>query len=159
MLAPMIKHLRNVTDRPCALGGAQRKIIVLGQIEFAAKPDVEGERAAIGAQVPDIHEAAEQLRAPFRFEKGIVPLPLGTQSIFVAVKNIRPRTIEDGSRQFVKSERRDNVVMIEARHEISRCHAQRPVRVRGDSQIVAQFFEVNPFVAVLPATESLQRSG
>src|SRR3954465_13399486 len=108
----MIQHLRDMTDRPRPLGGPQRKIIVLRQIELTAKANVERQGAPIRAQVPDIHAAAEQLRAPFRFEKWIMPFSLGTQPIFVAVKNIGPGRFDDRSRQLVESERRDNVVMI-----------------------------------------------
>src|SRR4051794_23541409 len=98
----MIKHLGNVADLPRPLRRAERKIVILGQIEFAAKPDVQREGASVRAQVPDIHEAAEQLGTPFRFEKWIVPFSLRAQSIFVAVKDVRSRRARNRARQLVE---------------------------------------------------------
>src|SRR2546423_12008100 len=99
MLAPMVEDMRNVTDFAGPLRRAEGEIVVLRQIKFLSKTiQLEREKTAVGAQVPDVHRRAKQLRVPFRFEKRRVPLALLAQSIFVAVKNIRGRGFRGGAR-------------------------------------------------------------
>ena len=151
----MIEHVRNVPDRFRPLGGAQRQIVILRQIEFLPKTaKLENEGATIGAQVPDIHRGNKQLWVPLRFEERRVAFALFAQSVLVAVENVGVRNFHRRARQFVERERRQDVVVIQARDKITGRHFQRAVAVFRDAKIFVEAFHANSFIARLPAPQS-----
>src|SRR5439155_12727693 len=94
MLAPMVKDVWNVNDDPRLIGGAQREIIILREIELLA-PTAEflHQRAPVNGNMTEIHARVEQCRTPFRFKEWRMPFSFCAQTIFIAVENLAVRLL------------------------------------------------------------------
>ena len=96
-----------MNDLPSALGCSEGQIVILGKIELLSETaQLNNELAAVGGQMAQVHERAEQIWAPLRLEKWR-DAPAISQSIFVAVKNIGGRMLANRPRQFKQRERRE----------------------------------------------------
>ena len=99
MFAPMVKNVRDMADSLCALGRSQRKIVILRQFELLAKSaDALHQLATVCREMAEGDGGKQQLRVPFRFEKGRMAFALNRAPVFVAVKNIRLRRSDGGAR-------------------------------------------------------------
>src|SRR5205085_10164971 len=95
----------------------------------------------------------KQLRIPLWFEERRVASAFFGESVLVAVENVGVGKVRGRARQFVKRERRQDVVVIQAGNEITGRHFQGAVGVFRDAKVFVEAVQANSFVARRPAPQ------
>src|SRR5215831_6027344 len=103
----------------------------------------------------EIHERLQKLGTPFWFEKRRMPRSRRVPAVFVAVKNLPVRGFANCLCQFEKRKRREQIVMIDAGHEIACRELECSVCVFRNPKILRQILDVKSRLSLPPALQRL----
>ena len=146
--APVIEHLRDVTDLLCVLRTAENKVVILGSVIFRPKTaDFIEQFFFHHKQMADIVDARQQVRIEIRLEMRVEQfISIHVKLVLIGIEDIAVFILIQFFRALKERVRCQTVIMIRKNNEITFCHLKGGVRISGDTAVFPQYLIADPRV-------------
>ncbi len=137
MLAPVVKHARDVANPLGPLAQAQDQIVVLAAGKLDAQPtQFLDQRTPVHPKVAGVHSREERVGRPVGFEVRLAVESRLVDLVLIGVEHVDVGIAVDRQRDFKERVGRKRIVVIEKTHELACRQSQCRVARRGDVAVL-----------------------